>query len=563
MRHHLSQTYMEVAMKNNTTGVESLDLLRPDGTIASVAQIPVVERPWQSAAPPHKTMLRQKFKTAGKGRRARISELQKQREQKHEIKPWTTATDGLIVTKEQLNMNMETRSALRCEPEPFNPRTPAARITLTPASMVPPILGSTPPLSRFVTLTVEGVRTTPYSRKMSQPDCATVTDEIIKTPHTEIEKPTKGLLDKKRTGLNLPMLELNEAETIKELFKPIQRELLPKINPIPKPVSLFNVDAVVSPKVTSSLISDSQMKRQMWCHDYNSASETLVPTKDVFVRISLPKGLKPQPLSSLPLPKSPLSKPNSSIQIIREMLKEAHLKKLPSNQDEEFITSAKNDSSVPSLKHLAFVKPPSLPNIHALHALSRKRDGARPQPPIPKKMGKSIEEIMADMNSALNNLFFYPSVHLDSGKQKSTTFCVNDTNKSGTRRHSKKLRYIPPEHDSQSLSKHGKLLNRARTDYNYFHLKKEDYFEPLCTQKIEVAQCSLPELPLGSQAFLCVAGLFNEDPGQEPKHRVMKQKPKDQPHLRVKSKFVDQLLLVSSHESVKATKPHLIPSEKF
>ncbi|KAJ3105522.1 hypothetical protein HDU97_008001 [Phlyctochytrium planicorne] len=150
----------------------------------------------------------------------------------------------------------------------------------------------------------------------------------------------------------------------------------------------------------------------------------------------------------------------------------------------------------------------------------------RLQPPVPKKVGRSMSDIMTEMNSVLNNLVFVqPDTfdgNLDNRRSKRNQNGGSNQRMEMPSRHRTRVpRYTelqrkrrkedstdptpnpgshddnsdvaanatkPPKKVSVSHKQSKKLRHQARTDYDYYHLHKEDYCEPLHMNEVELAR---------------------------------------------------------------------------
>ncbi|KAJ3215604.1 hypothetical protein HDU67_000202 [Dinochytrium kinnereticum] len=144
--------------------------------------------------------------------------------------------------------------------------------------------------------------------------------------------------------------------------------------------------------------------------------------------------------------------------------------------------------------------------------------GARPQPPIPKRIGRSLPNIMAEMNEVLNNLMFVqpePVTCVEEQRKREKNAgntrtalmsrgryrtrvprCKSagrpeDTFENGGKRPDKEeVRKEPADDQDEKSHKVDprKLLQKARNDYDFYHLHKEDYFESLHMNEVELAR---------------------------------------------------------------------------
>ncbi|KAJ3329500.1 hypothetical protein HDU76_007788 [Blyttiomyces sp. JEL0837] len=136
----------------------------------------------------------------------------------------------------------------------------------------------------------------------------------------------------------------------------------------------------------------------------------------------------------------------------------------------------------------------------------------RPQPDFPPFIGKTIEQIMDEMNLALNNLSFSQYAYGPSEQHARTTRYVETDfegnqqhqNENQERRHVRNLRYshLDEENNKFRTKRKKKLKERARVDYNYYHLHKEDYCDPIRVPKVNVSKTDPPPRPFAAPIII-------------------------------------------------------------
>ncbi|KAJ3236283.1 hypothetical protein HDU81_010960 [Chytriomyces hyalinus] len=476
---------MEVAMLNNVTGVNQMDLLFPDGTIASVARIPFVQHPWQHAEKDAKLLRRE---SVPKPKTARTKP------------PEQTDTTQTIRTPRGYSVGEDAFSTREGTPKRRNRVDQRRNGTLAAQVGNAHMRGK-----QNVALSVEGVQTVAVSKTVMERDAAT--------------QPQKA----DTIGLTRYLL--------KDIMPKTSQNELPPIQTKSKPMSLFEVETSLDQEPQNHLPTGSnpQIRRQLWCDTYNSASATESRNASkIFTQIRLPKTPKRSKKRVSPASSTPLRSPSQQATEAKPEAVEKELPRhyaLPHNSHLPRIPCHMEKPETP-LTQLPAAKQ-SLPHVYPFEKINTENsDRIRPQPPIPYTLGKSIEEIMVDMNGALNNLFFYPHKKVDA-PQLASSMNHHNWHKERLRRQSKMPRYLSPGMDAQedateggtrrAVKKNG-LANRARHDYNYFHLHREDYFEPLRAQRIEVSNEAAPRMEAVSHHVPSVGGLLVAErklPGRE------------------------------------------------
>ncbi|KAJ3095228.1 hypothetical protein HK100_005884, partial [Physocladia obscura] len=137
----------------------------------------------------------------------------------------------------------------------------------------------------------------------------------------------------------------------------------------------------------------------------------------------------------------------------------------------------------------------SLPYIHPFVKIEMLKERIRLQPQVPMRRRPSMETIMKDMNMALNNLFFYPhSKQTQKVIVHTETENIKQYHKIGEKRHRRKDHFnnqyssIDNNEGKSNGSKISYFVDKARKEYDFCHLKIQDYAKPFPLCEIEVVQ---------------------------------------------------------------------------
>jgi hypothetical protein len=212
-------------------------------------------------------------------------------------------------------------------------------------------------------------------------------------------------------------------------------------------------------------------------------------------------------------PSQPPSKP-ATIEIYREynvqpQQKKGNLQKLLESQTDPTL-HLRPISAIEDLPPTKLTLPHIVPYDNSEEvALSRQQ---RPQPAFPKHAGRSLKAIVQEMNDVLNNLSFLQPmvVELHEGTQNKVIGAGHD-GEGGNHQHQRGVRHHVRLARFKPRRKHGRKtrLDKVRDDYNvstrnmvynlitdyemffqYYHLHKEDYMDPLLPHEITICRPS-------------------------------------------------------------------------
>ncbi|ORY24650.1 hypothetical protein BCR33DRAFT_774721 [Rhizoclosmatium globosum] len=473
--------HLHKASRGDPGTIREMELLFPDGSVASTTKMAMIERPWQSPAhsnvlpvdPARENIQHLQFRTTlkikshGKNKHGDVASNQ-DRTLNSEPKPWSRlATSKTIMSQFRMSPPEIRGLNLTARQTPF--------MTVNPFA----IDDDVSPVEKIGMDTVEeGTNSEPNT--------------IIKPEVATERKANRETKTKLKNQPPEPKIRV-DYRPARQAIIASAKETLPIIVQKPRPVTLCNVDSVLDTSQQHHVLKtifDKQLTRQMWCQGTVAASMS-VNAKEYFTGIQLPK----TSFRSRNIPQPPMlfSKPENSVQIVHET-REKVLAGKPSSSS---CDDSDNDSSSDSVYSLQ--RPSRLPRIQITN-----NDRIRPQPPIPSKVGKSLEEIMNQMNSALNNLYFYPNTQkFATTKQDSKPLPAKTR---GHRRHrSKKPRCMETQVDSS------KLVDKARHEYDFFHLHKDDYVQSLSLPEIVVSDGPAPDCPTNPNILSCLVSYAPTD----------------------------------------------------
>ncbi|KAJ3350425.1 hypothetical protein HDU83_009710 [Entophlyctis luteolus] len=269
----------------------------------------------------------------------------------------------------------------------------------------------------------------------------------------------------------------------------------PKIRSCPKPMSVLSV-------------SDSkESRKQMWCNEYRAfghgtqdrANIATPNTSATFANIEMP----PQRHKQVPAT-DPIHFTARKVPFARGA-EPSRLASRRGGSEDAMADSEIEDGSI-SRSEVAPTKP-SLPYVHPFVKIEMLKNRRRPHP-TPKRAGVSMEEIMQDMQQALNNLFFYPSyVPAHDGTAEAAppqdSHSRNPTKKFSrpARKHAKTPRFYDYVGDSSRKPRTNFFREKAQREYNYCHLKKEDYATPLSMTDVKLVSDVNHEIRLSGYHF--------------------------------------------------------------
>ncbi|KAJ3003644.1 UNVERIFIED_CONTAM: hypothetical protein HDU68_005609 [Siphonaria sp. JEL0065] len=463
-----------------------MELLYPDGSIATISKIPVIDRPWQCS-----DIIDSKRSKLQTPKEAAVAS------QKNHLQFFTTIKMKTSKSKKEkdASANEQQRQFQHTAPPKPWSRNTTARST-----------------NYFLMSPYEfqdNSRRTPFyhlddaieKEQLNAHEQESMTNNREEFPtqsHNIDEIPLKSQTDKKAEDDNLKLEDVN-YEPAKLALLANAKKPLPKIEVIPKPVTLVNVDAILDSKKQDEKMKtmfDSRLRRQIWCHGLEiTAEQDKAKTGSLFSNITLPQpknghGLKP------PAPQILFNKQNPPVLIIPETK--------PTVKEEAETGDVKRPESQ-TFGQISRTSP-MLPQPIPVARVAVIQERMRIQPPIPEKIGPSVETIMKDMNKALNNLFYYPHQVQPRNSNKHLSQQKLSKEHKKQKHCSKHQRYRP---DEKSISK---LADKARREYDFTHLHKEDYAQPLYLPEIGITCGPHPKSLKNPHLMVCLGGFSPDTP---------------------------------------------------
>ncbi|KAI9346239.1 hypothetical protein BDR26DRAFT_1005386 [Obelidium mucronatum] len=499
--YHYVETCYDGGPRNNTT-IKEMELLYPDGSIATVSKIPVVDRPWQvpdvldvkrlhqNTPKPKDTTTAQhhlqffttiKMKTASKLKpKGGISSDVQSRQVQHTAppKPWSRETP------------IRTANHILMSPYEFNDAKSARR---TPFFHLDDAIEREQLEANMNASEIEAIAS---SKHIIEENLRL--KSVYEDDNSKNKEDSDTIKKHEETDYNPARLALMDTGG----------KTLPKIPVLSKPISIVNIEAILDCQKQDAYLKsifDNRLKRQIWCHglDVQDGSPGGI-TETLFANIPLPKpkhGAKP------PSPKILFSKLNPPVPIIHSGKSVSNGTLQPSNQ----VSNAR------PISHTC----PILPSLNPASKSVIQTKCNRIQPPFPERVGPSIDVIMKDMNDALNNLFYYPHQGRKHNNQKVLEPEVRLLQKE--KHCAKKPRY---PHDEPSNSK---LIAKARKEYEFTHLHKDDYAKPMNLPEIGITCGSSPKPLKNPHLMVCLGGFPIDDANtvdaKPPKSKAIIDKP--------------------------------------
>ncbi|KAJ3063482.1 hypothetical protein HDU98_000726 [Podochytrium sp. JEL0797] len=338
----------------------------------------------------------------------------------------------------------------------------------------------------------------------------TLSDRVAATPEfPEIARtPMKNAISRPTPASKSREREPGTGGPLTANFLPVQIAIM-QVNQTPKPKA-------ISPSTPPSLFtvnssSSYQLHRQMWCHEYGFQQRNQnLSAASLFTSIQLPKiGRRKSPPPPIPLFTS-----DNRVQRVKETKARNVATTQMVDWRTEIASAAGSDDSRTVM--------PRFPKVKIGNR------SMRPQPPFPTTIGPSTDQIMKDMNKALNNLYFFPRSDFEyqapcPAKSKTDQ---NQT-KHQYQRRSKSDRF---EHKQDVTAT--SFIDRARQDYGCFHFKREDFAMPFSLPSIEVSHGTHPEEPTNHHIVPYLASEW-EDVGESDTKIRIKAKPVLEPTIHV------------------------------